>query len=333
MKKAFLLFLAAIGLLLAACTSDLENSSGNNTSSSSTKTINLGIQQALSPLWIAKEKGWLEEAFKEVGVEIAWTEFQSGPPQFEGIAARKLDITEVGNTPPLSGQAAGIDFKEIALLSEGETNNAILLPEVSDIKSVKDLEGKKVAVAKGSSAFGLLYAAFEKEGVDPSKVEIIQLQPDEAQPAFENRSVDAWATWEPFISYQTVGNNAKVLLKGKDVDTYGYMFTIARTKFVEDNPDLVSIYLEVYKKATDWMNEHPEEAVQFFANLKGIDPTVVEEVLKNTPYKMQAIDENVISSQQSAADLFVEQDVFSNKINVEEVVDNRFIEKVLKGAE
>lgn len=330
MKKTFLLLLTAITLLLAACSSSDAKSNG---SKSSTKTINLGIQQVLSPLWVAKEKGWLEDAFAEVGVEIAWTEFQSGPPQFEGIAAGKLDITEVGNTPPLSGQAAAIDFKEIALLSNGETNNAILLPEGSDIKSVKDLEGKKVAVAKGSSAFGLLYAAFEKEGVDPSKVDVIQLQPDEAQPAFENNSVDAWATWEPFISYQTVGNNATALLKGKDVGTYGAMFTIARTAFTEQNPDLVATYLEVYQKATKWMKENPKEAVQFFADLKGIDPATVEEILKNTPYELQVINDKVIASQQSAADLFVEQGVFSNKIDVTKVVDNQFVEKLLKGAE
>ncbi|MGM9944409.1 MAG: aliphatic sulfonate ABC transporter substrate-binding protein [Lysinibacillus sp.] len=329
MKKGFLFLLTAITFILAACSSDSESSG----SASTTKTINLGIQQVLSPLWVAKEKGWLEEAFAEVDVEISWTEFQSGPPQFEGIAAGKLDITEVGNTPPLSGQAAGIDFKQIALLSNGETNNAILLPDGSDIQSVKDLEGKKVAVAKGSSAFGLLYAAFEKEGVDSSKVEVIQLQPDEAQPAFENGSVDAWATWEPFISYQTVGNDAKPLIKGIDVETYGAMFTIARTAFTERNSDLVDIYLEVYQKATNWMTDNPQEAVQFFADLKEIDPVIVEEVLKNTPYKMQVINDKVIASQQNAADLFVEQEVFSNNIDVKEVVDNQFVEKLLKGAE
>lgn len=330
MKKGLLLLLTIIGLLLTACSTESES---NSEGTSSTKKISLGIQQILSPLWIAKEKGWLEEAFNEVGVEIVWTEFQSGPPQFEGIAAGKLDITEVGNTPPLSGQAAGIDFKEIALLSKGKTNNAILIPEDSDIKSIKELVGKKVAVAKGSSAYGLLYEAFEKEGVDPSKVEIIQLQPDEAQPAFENGSVDAWATWEPFISYQTVGNNAKALIKCEDIGVFSPVFTIARTDFIEENPELVSIYLEVYKKATDWLNENPEEAVQFFADLKGIDPVVVEEVLKNTPYEIQVIDEDVISSQQRVADLFVEQDVFNNGIKVEEVVENRFVEKLLKGGD
>ena len=330
MKKIWILAVAVLMLGLAACSSSEVK---GNEGASKNITINLGIQQTLSPLWVAKEKGWLEEAFKEEGVEIKWTEFQSGPPQFEGIAAGKLDITEVGNTPPLSAQAAGIDFKEVALLSAGQTSNALLLPEGSAITSVKDLVGKKVAVAKGSSAFGLLYAAFEQEGVDPSKVEVIQLQPDEAQPSFENGSVDVWATWEPFVSYQTVNNNAKALVKGKDVNTYGSMFTIARTAFTEEHPELLEVYLKVYLKATKWVQDNPAEAVQFYADLKEIDPLVVEEVLKNAPYEVQIVNDKVISSQQNAADLFVEQKVFTNKIDVTEVVENKFIENVLKGAE
>ena len=330
MKRIWILAVAVLTLVLAACSSSEVKESG---AASKNITINLGIQQTLSPLWVAKEKGWLEEAFKEEGVEINWTEFQSGPPQFEGIAAGKLDITEVGNTPPLSAQAAGIDFKEVALLSAGETSNALLLPEGSAITSVKDLVGKKVAVAKGSSAFGLLYAAFKQEGVDPSKVEVIQLQPDEAQPSFENGSVDVWATWEPFVSYQTVNNNAKKLVQGKDVNTYGSMFTIAQTAFTEEHPELLEVYLKVYLEATKWVQDNPDEAVQFYADLKEIDSSVVEEVLKNAPYEVQIINEKVISSQQSAADLFVEEKVFTNKIDVTEVVENKFIENVLKGAE
>ncbi len=326
MKKTLLLLVVSVGLLLAAC-------STSDSGSSPTESINLGIQQTLSPLWVAKEKGWLDEAFEEVGVKISWTEFQSGPPQFEGIAAGKLDITEVGNTPPLSGQAANIDFKEIALLSNGATNNAILLPKGSGIQSLEDLVGKKIAVAKGSSAYGLLYAALKEKNVDPAKVEIIQLQPDEAQPAFENGSIAAWATWEPFISSQTVGNGATALLKGEDVGTYGSMFTIARTKFTEQDPNLIEIYLKVYKKATDWVKDNPEEAVEFYAQLKGIDKEIVTEVLKNTPYEMRIISDKIIDSQQNAADLFVEQGVFDKKIDVKNVVDNQFIEKLLEGDE
>ena len=54
-------------------------------------------------------------------------------------------------------------------------------------------------MAKGSSAFNLLYRALDKEDINAKDVNVIQLQPDEAQPAFESGSVDAWAIWDPHI--------------------------------------------------------------------------------------------------------------------------------------
>ena len=67
---------------------------------------------------------------------------------------------------------------------------------------MKDLKGKKVAVAKGSSGFDLLYHGIDKAGLKPEDVELIQLQPDEALPAFESGAIDAWAIWEPFVSFK-----------------------------------------------------------------------------------------------------------------------------------
>ena len=50
-------------------------------------TVNIGIQQSLGPLLLAKEKGWFEEEFAKVGVDVKWTVFQSGPPHFEAMSA------------------------------------------------------------------------------------------------------------------------------------------------------------------------------------------------------------------------------------------------------
>ena len=313
-----------VGLLLVAA----------GCSSSAAKeqdTVRIGIQQSLSPLWIAKENGWFEEAYKEAGVKVEWVEFQSGPPQFEGIAANKLDFTEVGNTPVIGGQAADVAFKEIAATADGYKANAILVHKDSNIESVEDLKGKKVAVAKGSSAFGFLYQALEKEGINPDEVEIIQLQPDEARPAFENGSVDAWSIWEPFISIQLIENDAEVLVNAEDIGQSSLSFAIARTGIIEDNPELVDIFLEVFAKAAEWRMEHKEESIELFSELRGLDPEVVESVLTNTNTFAQPITEEYIASQQDVADLLYELKAIEKAIDTSEVVDNRFVEKLSVG--
>ncbi len=161
MKKIIILLAAAV-MMSAGCSAD-----GTGGSGETVKEIRIGIQQSLSPLLIAKEKGWFEEAFKKDGIKVKWVEFQSGPPQFEGLAADKLDFSQVGNSPVISGQAAGIDFKEIGLSQDGLKANGILVNKGSGIQSLKELKGKKIAVAKGSSGFDFLYKALDKAGFPP----------------------------------------------------------------------------------------------------------------------------------------------------------------------
>ncbi|MCY7945299.1 aliphatic sulfonate ABC transporter substrate-binding protein [Bacillus atrophaeus] len=326
MKKAFIL-LSAVIFLLAGCGSD--GASGKK----ELKEINIGIQQSLSPLLIAKEKGWFEEAFEKEGIKVKWTEFQSGPPQFEGLAADKLDFSQVGNSPVISGQAAGISFKEIGLSQDGLKANGILVKKDSGIHNLKDLKGKKIAVAKGSSGFDFLYKALDQEGLSADDVNIIQLQPDEATSAFENGAVDAWSIWEPYLSIETLKHEAKIIANGESTDLYSPGFTLVRTKFADEYPDEVVRFLKVYDKAVAWQKKHREEAADLYADIKNLDKEVVKNVLNNTEPLNEVINDDIIKAQQETADFQYRTKAINKKIDVKEVVDNSFIKKALKEGE
>lgn len=293
-------------------------------------TVNIGIQQSLGPLLIAKEKGWFEEEFAKVGVKVKWTVFQSGPPHFEAMAANRLDFGAVGNSPVISAQAAGIPFKEIATTQNGLKGNAILVGKNSPIKSLKDLKGKKVAVAKGSSGFALLYQAINKAGLTPNDVQIIQLQPDEALPAFESGAVDAWAIWEPFISLETLTKDARILASGETLNSYSPGFVIARSAFTEEHPDLTVLFLKVYEKARLFEKDHREEAVALYANAKKIDKNVIRSVINNNQSLNLPITGQIIKAQQDTADFQYQLKAITTKIDTSNVVDNTYIKQALK---
>ena len=168
MKKIqmIVIFLSLL-LVLAGCGQAADGSENK------VKEIRIGIQQSLSPLLLAKEKGWFEQSFEKEGVKVKWVEFQSGPPQFEGLAANQLDFSQVGNSPVIAGQAAGIDFKEIGLSQDGLKANGILVNKNSEIQKVEDLKGKKIAVAKGSSGFDFFFFFLDQAGLSVKDVQII----------------------------------------------------------------------------------------------------------------------------------------------------------------
>lgn len=145
-KKQMIVIFLSLLLVLAGCDQAADGSENK------VKEIRIGIQQSLSPLLLAKEKGWFEKSFEKEGVKVKWVEFQSGPPQFEGLAANQLDFTQVGNSPVIAGQAAGIDFKEIGLSQDGLKANGILVNKNSEIQKVEDLKGKKLLSLKGAAA-------------------------------------------------------------------------------------------------------------------------------------------------------------------------------------
>ncbi len=280
--KKFILLIVGLIFILSGC--GTKTSSGSN---EKPKVINIAIQQSLTPLLLAKEKGWFEEEYKKAGIKVKWTEFQSGPPQFEGISAGKIDFAGVGNSPVIAAQAAGIEFTELNVYQDGLKGNAILVNKDSGIKSIKDLKGKKVAVAKGSSGFDFLYKAIDKAGLKPEDVQIIQLQPDEAKPAFDSGSVDAWSIWEPFISIESIQNDAKILANGESLDDlYSPAFTLVRKEFADQYPEETVTFLKVFQKAVDFQKEHREEVVDIYAKAKKLDKNMLKVCLITQKHKV-----------------------------------------------
>lgn len=329
LRGSILILTAIMIVILTGCASNT-TTANEKKGKNENLTVNIGIQQSLGPLLIAKEKGWFEEEFAKVGVKVNWTVFQSGPPHFEAMAANRLDFGAVGNSPVVAGQAANIEFKEIANVSDGLKGNAILVPGNSPIQTLKDLKGKKIAVAKGSSGFNVLYRALENAGLKPNDVKIIQLQPDEAQPAFETGAVDAWSIWEPFVSLQTLKKNARVLADGKSLNVYSPGFLIARTEFTKEHPDLVVRFLKVFEKAHLFEKENRNEAIQLYANAKKIDKDVISKVLENNESLNLPISDEIIKAQQDTADFQYSLKAITKKIDTSKVVDNSYIKQALQ---
>src|SRR6266540_5288509 len=110
-----------------------------------------------APIFVAKQKKWLEEELAKVGAQpsIKWASFAAGPPINESFASGQQDIGFLGDTPAIIGKAAGINTRIVGLTSTGPKSLAVIVPAISGIKSPKDLKGKKVAVVKGSFAHHL----------------------------------------------------------------------------------------------------------------------------------------------------------------------------------
>ena len=78
-----------------------------------------------------RQRQTLENAFKPLGIEVKWIDFQFGPPLLEAINVGSVDFGFVGDTPPIFAQAGGAKIRYVAAVkSEGNTQ-AIIVPKDS----------------------------------------------------------------------------------------------------------------------------------------------------------------------------------------------------------
>lgn len=131
------------------------------------------------------------------------------------------------------------------------------------------------------------------------------------------------------MSTQIVKNGARVLANGDSIGLKSAGFEVARTKFAEEHPDLVTIFLKVEEKTQQWQKEHLEEAIDAYAQLKKADREIIRQVIVNTEPINLPISDEMIKVQQEVADSMYDQGAIKKKIDVSKVVDNQYIKKAL----
>ncbi|MDH2352883.1 aliphatic sulfonate ABC transporter substrate-binding protein [Bradyrhizobium sp. SSUT112] len=266
-----------------------------------------------------RQRQTLESAFKPLGIEVRWIDFQFGPPLLEAINVGSVDFGFVGDTPPIFAQAGGARIRYVAAVKSEGDNQAIIVPKDSPIKSLADLKGKRVAFGKGSSAHNLLVAALEKAGLSWADITPAPLAPADATAAFAKGSVDAWSIWDPYLALAELKENARVLVFDKDVHKPNAYY-IANTDFVEKYPALVAKLNTSFAAEGVWAEAHHEEVAKAQSEATGVDIEAVRRFVNRSSYRVVPLDAEVVKSQQAVADRFAKLSLIPKPVNVSDIV-------------
>lgn len=297
------------------------------------RTVNLAIQPSVAflPLVIARESGWIDEAMAEIGVEAIWTDFESGPPMNESFAAGQQDIGVIGDVPAVSAVAAGQDNVYIAA-AEGGPSYGMLVADDSGINDLKDLKGKKVGLTIGSTAQNLTEKLLSSVGLDyTTDIEVINISTGDAQVVLTNGNVDAVVIWEPNVSRLDAMDGIRLLADGGDVGFPGMNVVFARREFVDNNPDIVKVYLEQYWRATKAYEESPGEYAELVSKYFNLDAALVAQAGSKYDYVLQFSDADVQGLQDTVTFLLKIESI-TNEITVSDYVADDIAREVIADA-
>ena len=337
MKRFLKAFAAVVALgisavMLTACgsssSSSSENSTGQSGSSdtSSSTVLRIAAQPfpLYTPVFVAYDLGYLDEEFEKVGAEFTWQLFNSGPLVNEAVAAGEADMGFMADLPAIIAKSTGQPIEIVSNVAYGEKGLAVLVQADSDIKSVAELKGKKVAYATGSYAQHLLALLLSNEGLSLDDVETINLGAGDSPAALAAGEVDAIVIWEQFISKLTSDGTAKVLADGTGVKK-GNMITYFVSDYADAHPEVVKAYITALNRADEYIQNDPKAAAELVAADFSIDSELMEQIIPKFTYKT-ALDADDIAEITKVKDFSLDAGIISNDVDMDSFINTSYLD-------
>ncbi|WPP01937.1 aliphatic sulfonate ABC transporter substrate-binding protein [Pseudomonas sp. HR96] len=284
------------------------------------ETVRIGYQKSSTLMTLLKSRGTLEQAFKEQGIEVSWHEFPSGLPLLEALNTGNVDISaDVADTVPIFAQAAQARLTYFAQESPSPAAQAIVVRSDSPIHQLADLKGKTVAVTKAAGTHYLLIAALAKAGLKFTDIQPAYLTPADGRAAFENNKVDAWVTWEPYLSSVERQLPTRALADGAGLASYKRYYLTA-TDYAKAHPQVLKLVFAQLQQAGQWVKANPADAARVLGPLWGnLDSTTVQAANDHRTYQVQPVMADGLSEQQKIADAFFAAGLLPKAVDARDV--------------
>jgi len=304
------LLITGFVLFLSACSGSASTAQSDQNS----ETIRIGYQKNGTTLLLNQNEE-LEKALNEEGYSVEWSEFNTASSVLEALNADSIDFANAGDAPSVMALSKGMDFQFIVTEPSSPHRQAILIPEDSTIQSINDLKGKKIAYNQASIAQYLLAKALQTEGLTLDDVESVYLAPSDASIAFANGEVDAWVTWDPYMTVAQEGGN-KILTTGEGIVPLRSFF-VASTDIIEQEPEVVNIFVDHVKEVGRSIDEDPTVAANVLEEATNIESSVWETTLAEKTNALETLDQEAVNDLETLTTDLKEIDMIDETVDIE----------------
>lgn len=285
------------------------------------------------PLAIAHAQGSIEEEFRKDGTKVEWVFFKGqGPAVNEALTNHQLDFGFQGELPAVIGRSVGLPTRVVLAVGR-RTNIYIATPPGSDIHSVADLRGRRVAVPKGTTfqlAFDRILTA---HGLQERDVRIISMDSATATAALQSKDVEALVSSFDLLYAQSRGL-AHVFYSTRDLPAatvHGQL--VATNDFAQRYPDATRRVVRSVVKAARWSADEAnrQEVFKLFARM-GIPEEVWRAEYDGTSLTLRLsplLDPFIIARYQQAMDEAARFGLIRRKFDVASWIDRSFLDAVL----
>jgi NitT/TauT family transport system substrate-binding protein len=288
--------------------------------------------------YISQDKGW----FEQEGLKLtAYESYVTGMALASALARDEIQVAYICLVPAINVYAnGGVPVKIVAGTHKYGYG---LVVDPDKVKTVKDLEEPDIrlgCVREGGAVDVMMHKIIDKYNLNEDKVlnNTQRMNPIKLVLAIKTGQLDAaflpeqWATMAEELGFN-------MLLQSQDVwpQMQGSVLVV-KQDLIDNQPELVRKLVAVSQRATDWANEHPDEAAEVVARQMqaaggGTEANevitsleITNEVLLRSMGRMEYttdIDPQVV---QATLDYIAELGYIKNSFNAEDILDLTFLE-------
>jgi NitT/TauT family transport system substrate-binding protein len=262
------------------------------------------------------------EKFVPPGYTVEIIPFDSPTDGKNAVMTGTVDACLHGIAAFILGAAAGEPLMIVATANNGGI--VVMAGVNTDIKTIKDLKGKKVAIWPGSTQEAIILERLRMEGMSIKDVQPIRLQFADMAGALARGDVDAYVGAEPAGGISLANGTGKLV-------EYPYstpigplnMIMSASQKAVKENPERIKLIVDMHRKAVDYAMANPPLIVEMAVAKLGQQKKSVELAVPNVELVWK-LDEAFMQRASAYAKLMYENKQIRQEIDIKQFVAPQF---------
>ena len=228
--------------------------------------IGPGKKPAAATGW-ALRQGFLQRELAPLGFkEVSTRNFPNGPDLNEAFLAGVLDVGIYGDTPAVVAHSKGLEAQLIGFDAVGM--NVWLLTPRGGVRTVKELDGKSIGVARGSYMHRYVLGLLKEHGLQKS-VKVIHMFPRDGEAALDQGSIAAFAA-QIDVGPLLASRGYPVIDQAEQHPSLrGSSVIVASRKLLDASPGLPAAWTRARRAALQEMRHDLDRYYAFHAEVSG----------------------------------------------------------------
>ena len=273
------------------------------------------------PVFVAQE----QHLFDKEDLQVKAIALGSSNDLVNAMLAGQADILPAVSLVPiihLEIQSPG----RVRIFSHSRMNGSnaldkIIVRDFSPLHSIEDLRGKKIGVFPGTAPGRMLAQFFQKHGVDPGTVVMVQLPPQAQISSLDSGAVDALFSYEPVTTTALVRGGYQQLFGSVYADLLNPCpigASVISREFERNYPEVATHAVSALQQGVDFMAAHPAESRALLSKYIKLSPEIAAQVNVADVTLSNRVD---VANLQQFIDLLYQSGEIPERIDAHRLVD------------